>query len=42
MDRPRLRELRKDGIVQKMKAPGSKFDLWRLTPADLTLPLVVS
>jgi DNA-binding HxlR family transcriptional regulator len=38
----RLRELRRDGLAQKMKAPGSKFDLWRLTPSDLTLPLGAS
>lgn len=37
----RLRELRKEGIVQKVRAPGKKFDLWRMTPSDLTLPLVV-
>lgn len=37
----RLREIHRDGIVQKMRAPGKKFDLWRLTPADLVLPLRV-
>ena len=38
----RLRELHKQGVVQKMRAPNARFDLWRLTPADLTLPLQVT
>lgn len=37
----RLRELAKDGIVEKVKVTGCRFDYWRLKPADLTLPLTV-
>lgn len=38
----RLRELTRDGITQAVKVPGKKFLAWRLTPADLTLPLVIT
>lgn len=34
----RLREMRRDGIVQKVKAPGQRYDLWRLTPSQPTFP----
>jgi DNA-binding HxlR family transcriptional regulator len=37
----RLREMKRDGIVVSVPVPGKKFTAWMLTPADLTLPLVV-
>lgn len=38
----RMRELAKDGIVEKVKVAGCRYDYWRMVPADLTLPLVVA
>ena len=37
----RLRELSRDGIVMGEKHPTKPFKVWRLVPAELTLPLTV-
>lgn len=35
----RLRELRREGLVQSVPVPGFRYTAWQLTPQELRLPL---